>query len=118
MIIPLFFNFKPFKDLPKQTWALIWLYLHLVGKPAEPLLLVNNLWTFNRVDFKNALMTLWLNDKDEKEDTILQMKDLISKHLPTNKKIGDWARDMFVKVHKFKVFMIRQPYYILSKYDS
>ena len=56
------------------------------------------MWTFDRVDFKNAVTCLILHDEDEVDKTTLQMKELISKHFENDKELVDWSRDIFKQV--------------------
>ena len=91
------------KDIPKLTLALMWLYLQIIGKPTEKFLNEINFWTFDRADFKSAITCLMLNDDEEMDETSVKMKELIAKHLKTDKKLYDWARATFKQVN-FIVF--------------
>ena len=89
------------KDISKKTYALIWLYLQINGKPSEKL--QNELrWPsmgFDRNDFKSAITCLILDDEEETDKTALQMKGLISKHFDSDKELADWSKDNFKQVN-------------------
>ena len=59
---------KPFKNLPKRTLALIWLYLKIIDTPVERLLSEEDLWTFDRNDFEKASVFLILRNATEKDE--------------------------------------------------
>ena len=87
-----------FKEISKKTYALIWLYLQIIGKPNEKL--HNELrWTFDRTDFKGAVTCLMLDDEEEMDKTALQMKGLISKHFDSDKELAIWSKDIFKQVN-------------------
>jgi len=48
--------------------ALIWLYLQIIGAPAERLLTEENLWTFDRNDFEKACLFLMLRNATKKDE--------------------------------------------------
>ena len=78
--------------------ALIWLYLQIIGKPTEKFQFEVNFWTFDRNDFKNASATLMLNDVDERDETVITMKKLISKHFDNDIEFIKWTKDTFEQV--------------------
>ena len=59
---------KPFKNLPKRTLALIWLYLKIIDTPVERLLSEEDLWTFDRNDFEKASVFLILRNATKKDE--------------------------------------------------
>ena len=59
---------KPFKNLPKRTLALIWLYLKIIDTPVERLLSEDDLWTFDRNDFEKASVFLILRNATKKDE--------------------------------------------------
>ena len=89
---------KRIKNIPKQTLALIWLYLQIIGKPVESLMNETNVWTFNRRDFKNSITYLILNDEQETDETSIKMRELISNHFQTDKELTDWSKEIFKQV--------------------
>ena len=64
----------------------------------EKLLNEQTLWTFDRDDFKSAITCWILDDEDEMETTMLQMKELISKHFENDKQLIDWSKDIYKQV--------------------
>ena len=69
------------------------------GKQVERLLKEKGLWTFQRNDYKNAIHMLILHDDDDETDqNALQMRELITNHFGSDKKLTDWSKDMFKKV--------------------
>ena len=85
------------KDLPKQTLALMWLYLQIIGKSTIKFIKEKNFWTFDRNDFKSAVACLVFDD-DEMDETALKMKELIAKHFQSDRELVDWSRAAFVRV--------------------
>ena len=91
------FFIRIFKEISKKTYALIWLYLQINGKPSEKL--HNELrWSFDRNNFKSAVTCLMLDDEEEMDKMALQMKGLILKHFDCDKELADWSRDIFKQV--------------------
>ena len=76
----------------------MWLYLQIIGKPTEKFQHETNFWTFNRTQLRNAITCLVFNDEVEMDETAVKMKELISKHLKTDKKLFDWSRAIFDQV--------------------
>ena len=78
---------------------MIYLYLQIMGLQSERLLLENHLWTFNLVDFERAITTFVLHNEDEKDETVLQIRELILKQLEHREmNLVDWAKDVYQKV--------------------
>ena len=67
----------------------------MIGKSTEKF--NENVWFFNRTDFKSAVACLVFDD-DEIDETTLKMKGLISRHFQSDKELADWSRDAFVQV--------------------
>ena len=92
--------------VPKETLALVWIYLHIIGKPADQLLDTHflnincsrGLFDFLRKDFKTAIACLMLDDDGETDSTVLNMRDLILKHFKSEKELADWSKDIFKQV--------------------
>ena len=84
--------------VPKETMALVWIYLHIIGKPAEQFLNKRGLFDFQRKDFKSAIACLMLDDDGETDSTALNMKDLILKHFKSEKELTLWSKDIFKQV--------------------
>ena len=84
--------------VPKETLALIWIYLHIIGKPADQFLNNRKLFDFQRKDFKSAIACLMLDDDGETDSTVVNMKDLILKHFKSEKELADWSKDIFKQV--------------------
>ena len=92
--------------VPKETLALVWIYLHIIGKPADQLLDTHflnincsrGLFDFLRKDFKTAIACLMLDDDGETDSTVLNMRDLILKHFKSEKELTDWSKDIFKQV--------------------
>ena len=61
---------KPKQHLPKRTFALIWLYLQIIGTPVERLLAEDNLWMFDRKDFEEASVFLMLRKPTYKDPSL------------------------------------------------
>ena len=59
---------KPFKNLPKRTLVLIWLYLKIIDTPVERLLSEEDLWTFDRNDFEKASVFLILRNATKTDE--------------------------------------------------
>ena len=72
---------KPFKNLPKRTLALIWLYLQIIGTPVERLLTEENLWTLDRNDFEKACLFLMLRNATKKDERVVFKSHKIAKVL-------------------------------------
>ena len=58
---------------------------------------MENLWTFDRHDFKEAVTLLLLNDTMEKDENDLEMKKLILLQFPSEVDMALWARELFNK---------------------
>ena len=86
---------------------MMWLYLHIIGKPTEKFINETNFWTFNRTDFKSAITFLWLNDEEEMEETAIKMKELISKHFQSKKELVDWLEAVFNQVKR--LYLVLKP---------
>ena len=78
----------------------MWLYLQIIGKPTEKFQNETNFWTFNRTDFKSAITCLWLNDKEEMDETAIKMEELISKHFLSKMDLVDWLETFFDQVKR------------------
>ena len=83
---------------PKQTLALVWLYLHIIGKPADQFLNHWGLFDFLRKDFKSSVACLILNDDGETDPSAINMKELILKHFKSEKELTDWSKHIFKQV--------------------
>ena len=84
--------------VPKETMALVWIYLHIIGKPADQFLNKRGLFDFQRKDFKSAIACLMLDDDGETDSTALNMKDLILNHFKSEKELTLWSKDIFKQV--------------------
>ena len=89
---------KTIKDIAKQTSALVWLYLNIIGKPADQFLNHSGLFDFLRKDFKSAVACLILDDDGETDPSAINMKELISKHFKNERELTDWSKDIFKQV--------------------
>ena len=89
---------KPDKYLPNRTRALIWLYLQIIGKPVERMLAEEKLWTFDRNDFEKACLFLVLENAVYRDESALQMRELISKHFTSETELALWSKDFCEKV--------------------
>ena len=79
--------------------ALIWLYLQIIGAPVERLLLEKNLWSFNRIDFEKAAMFLILKNASQRDESALEMRELISKHFSNENDVVEWTKEITEKVN-------------------
>ena len=96
-------SLKPEKDLPKRTLALIWIYLQILGTPVKRMLAEENLWTFDRNDFEKACLFLVLENTVYREESALQMRELISKHFTSENELALWSKDICEKVIPFAI---------------
>ena len=62
-------------------------------------------WKFDRVDFKEAITLLLLNDIKEKNENDLELKKLIRLQFETNTEMLEWAADLFEKVCKLRIII-------------
>ena len=90
-------SLKPNQHLSKQTLALIWLYLQIIGKPTERLLSVKHLWTFDRNDFEKACFCLTFKNAT-RDSSSLEMRELISEHFTNQNELTEWSQDIYEKV--------------------
>ena len=90
---------KPYKHLPKRTLALIWIYLQIIGTPVERLLNEENLWTFDRTDLEQAALFLILKNASHKDQSALQLRELISKHFTSDNELAQWSKDISEQVN-------------------
>lgn len=58
----------------------------------------NNLWVFDKNDFKDAMTFLILNDERETNENDLELKKLIAMQFSNNSDMILWAVDLFEKV--------------------
>ena len=77
--------------------ALIWLYLQIIGTPVERLLEEEDLWTFDQDDFEKACSCLTFK-KETQYPSVLQMRELMLKHLRNEDELSDWTKQMYEKV--------------------
>ena len=92
---------KSEKTLPKRTLAMIWLYLQIIGAPAQRFLSEKDLWTFDRNDFEKACLFLVLDNAVNQDESASQMRELISKHFTSENELSIWAKDICQKVSSF-----------------
>ena len=59
----------------------------------------NELWVFDQYHLKDAVNLLLLNHKQEKNETDLQLKTLISLQFANDLDMKIWAMDLFDKVY-------------------
>ena len=64
----------------------------------KPILSDNNLWIFDKNDFKDAMTFLILNDERETNENDLELKKLIAMQFNNNSDMILWAADLFEKV--------------------
>ena len=84
--------------MPKRTLALIWLYLQIIGNPVEPLLAEENLWSFDRSDLENAALFLMLKNASHREESALEIRELISSHFTSDNDLAKWSKNISEKV--------------------
>ena len=77
---------------------MIWLYLQIIGAPAQRLLSEKELWTFDRNDLEKACLFLVLDNAVNQDESALQMRELISKHFLTESELALWSKDICQKV--------------------
>ena len=96
---------------------MIWLYLQIIGNSVERLLKEEDLWSFDRSDLENAAMFLILKNASHREESSLQMRELIASHFTSDIDLVQWSKDTIEKVHNFILrisFMKKQIYSLLS----
>ena len=81
-----------------KALALIWIYLQIMGTPVERMLAEENLWTFDRNDFEKACLFLVLENAVYRDESALQMRELISKHFTSENELALWSKDICEKV--------------------
>ena len=59
---------------------------------------MKDIWIFDKRHFKDAVTLLLLNDEDEKEETHLELKALITSQFNKELDMKTWAMDLFDKV--------------------
>ena len=64
---------------------------------------MDDIWRFDRADFKEAITLLLLNDIKEKNENDLELKKLIRLQFETNTEMLEWAADLFEKVCKLLI---------------
>ena len=77
--------------------ALIWLYLHKIGKPVERLLSEQSLWQFDRDTFELACSCLAFKNT-ARNPSALEMREMISRYFATETELAEWSSDMYEKV--------------------
>ena len=77
--------------------ALIWLYLHKIGKPVERLLSEQSLWQFDRDTFELACSCLAFKNT-ARNPSALEMREMISRYFTTETELAEWSSDMYEKV--------------------
>ena len=91
-------------DISDETLALIWLYLHTIGKPVEPFLMHKDLWNFGKEGFTRSIQTLtW--DQSINNDAVtlnhLALKDLIVNRLNYHDQcVKQWTSAIFTDALK------------------
>ena len=96
---------KTFKNLPKRTLSLIWIYLQIIGAPVERLLEEKDLWTFDRNDFEKACLCLTFK-KAIRDPSVLQMRELILEHFSNESELTEWSKDIYEKVIIFIGYLL------------
>ena len=79
--------------------ALIWLYLQIIGIPVERLLLEKDLWTFDRNDFEKAAIFLIMKNASRRDESALEMRELISQHFTSEFDLVEWTKETSEKVN-------------------
>ena len=57
-----------------------------------------NLWTFDRNDFEKACLFLVFENAFYRDESALQMKELISKHFTIENELALWSKEIYEKV--------------------
>ena len=78
---------------------MIWLYLQIIGSAVERLLKEEDLWSFDRSDLENAAMFLILTNASNRDESALQIRELISKHFSSDHDLAEWSKDTCEKVN-------------------
>ena len=72
--------------------------------PVERVLAEKNLWTFDRNHFEKACLFLMLENTVYRDESALQMRDLISKNFTSENELAIWSKDICEKVGEKYVF--------------
>ena len=110
------FSLKPKQNLPKQTLALIWLYLQIIGTPVKRLLAEEDLWMLDRDDFEKAYLILVFKTAT-RTPSALEMRELISKHFLNESHLTKWSNYIYQKVF-FQILNYLNPKLKLLKYHK
>ena len=92
---------------------MIWLYLQIIGNSVERLLAEEDLWSLNRTDLENAALFLILKTASHREESALQMRELISSHFTSDNDLVQWTKDTSEKVKKIFAFQFVRPIFSL-----
>ena len=73
---------------------MIWLYLQIIGAPAQRCLSEKDLWAFDRNDFEKACLFLMIDNAVNQDESASEMRKLISKHFTSEDELALWSKDI------------------------
>ena len=79
-----------------------WFYMNAMGNSTERILALDNVWDFDEDMLYDATVTLVRTKFDEKNDTILNIKDMIKSQFNDHVHLYTWANELYEKVSKTK----------------
>ena len=83
-----------------------WFYMQAMGNSTDRILAFDYVWNFDADMLYDATVTLSTTKANEKNFTILNMKDMIKSQFEDNFRLYTWANELYEKVCKIKKGLI------------
>ena len=77
-----------------------WFYMQAMGNSTERIIAFDNVWNFDEDMLYDATVTLARTKSKEKNETILNMKDMIKSQFKDHLHLYSWANELYEKVCK------------------
>ena len=81
-----------------------WFYMQAMGNSTERIIAFDNVWNFDEDMLYDATVTLARTKSKEKNDTILNMKDMIKSQFKDRVQLYTWVDELYEKVGKKHLF--------------